>query len=362
MTNRERFITALKCGRPDAVPIWEQGINEVCIIDAMSHFTDDLPPRKYIHEMNPMEQLKLLETYKNLIINLDMDGITVPTLTGREVVGANRIRDRLGIVSQATPHGEPFPIEGPIKSRDDLKSYRMPKIDDSFLMGAMYAVSQFRGSRAVVLHSPGPFKLSWALRGKMESLLTDFVLDPELAHSLARLAVDYCAELFEKAIRIGVDAIVLEGDLAMNETTLMSPKHYREFVKPYHSRITEAVHKAGALIIKHSDGNLWPILDDLIEAGFDGIHPIQPQCMDIGDVKRHCAGRAAVLGNIDCIGVLVSGTPEEVEEAVRMTISAAAPGGGYILSSSNSIHPDVKPENFIAMARAARKFGQYQII
>jgi uroporphyrinogen decarboxylase len=122
-----------------------------------------------------------------------------------------------------------------------------------------------------------------------------------------------------------------------------------------------SAHARGLRIIKHSDGNLWPILDDLLEAGFDGIHPIQPQSMDIRDVKAHLEGRATVLGNIDCSFLLPFGSQEEVERAVLETIRAAAPGGGYIISSSNSIHPGVKPENYIAMVRAARRYGAYPI-
>ncbi|MFA6451039.1 MAG: uroporphyrinogen decarboxylase family protein [bacterium] len=361
MTNKERFLTALKGGTPDAVPYWEQGINEVSIIGAASHFTKDLPPNKLIHEMDAAEQFKLLFTLKNLIEELDMDAMTVPTLTGRELLGGNKVRDKLGVISQVTPHGEPFPIEGPIKSEADLAGFKMPVPDDSFMMAAQFAVSSLGGRRAVVLHSPGTFKLSWSLRGSMETLLGDFILNPTMAHTLARLVTDYCISLYERAFKVGIDAVILEGDLAMNATTLMSPKHYREFVKPYHREITDAVHRFGGLIAKHSDGNLWPIVDDLVEAGFDGIHPIQPQCMDIGEVKKHLTGRAAVLGNIDCIDLLVKGTPEDVDKNVHETIRTAGPGGGYILSSSNSIHPDVKPENFIAMCRAARKYGRYPI-
>ncbi len=361
MTGKERFLTALKGGQPDAVPIWEMGINEVCIIDAAKHFFTDLPARKLIHEMNMAEQLALLNTLVKLLDTLDMDGVTMPTLTGREDLGGNKVRDKLGVVSHVTPHGEPFPVDGPIKSESDLSGYKMPKPDDSFMMAVRFASAQFAGRRAVVLHSPGTFKVSWSLRGSMEALLTDFALNPTLAHSLARMVTDYCIEVFSLAMKSGADAVILEGDLAMNNNTLMSPKHYREFIKPYHKEITDAVHAAGGLIAKHSDGNLWPILDDLMEAGFDGIHPIQPQCMDIGEVKAHCAGRAAVLGNIDCIGVLVDGTTDDVDEYVKQTIRVAAPGGGYILSSSNSIHPDVKPENFIAMTKAAKKYGAYPI-
>ena len=96
-------------------------------------------------------------------------------------------------------------------------------------------------------------------------------------------------------------------------------------------------------------------------AGFDGIHPFQPQCMDIQEAKAHLGGKAAVVGNIDCSFLLPFGTVEEVDKSVRDTIEVAAPGGGYIISSSNSIHPGCKPENYIAMVKAARKYGAYPI-
>ena len=162
MTNKERFLTALRRGTPDAVPYWEQGINESCIIAAASHFTDDLPPNKLIHEMDLAEQIKLLVTLKNLVEELDMDAMTVPTLTGRELLGGNKLRDKLGIITQVTPHGEPFPIGGPIAGESDLDGFRLPVPDDSFLMAIQFAVSSLGGRRAVVLHSPGTFKLSWA--------------------------------------------------------------------------------------------------------------------------------------------------------------------------------------------------------
>jgi uroporphyrinogen decarboxylase len=104
---------------------------------------------------------------------------------------------------------------------------------------------------------------------------------------------------------------------------------------------------------------MWPILDDLVEEGFDGFHPVQPQCMNIGEVKKHLAGKMCVIGNIDCRDLLPFGTEEEVKNMVRKTIETAAPGGGYIISSSNSIHPGCKAENYIAMVEAAHKYGGY---
>jgi uroporphyrinogen decarboxylase len=83
--------------------------------------------------------------------------------------------------------------------------------------------------------------------------------------------------------------------------------------------------------------------------------------MDIGKVKARYGDRLCLIGNIDCAFLLPSGSEEEVECTVAETISLAAPGGGFILSSSNSIHPGCKPENYIAMVKAARKYGGYPI-
>jgi uroporphyrinogen decarboxylase len=145
--------------------------------------------------------------------------------------------------------------------------------------------------------------------------------------------------------------------LASEENTLMSPVHYREFIKPYQSEIVDFAHQLGLKIIKHSDGNMWSILDDHIEIGFDGYHPIQPDCMDISEVKKHVSGQLCLIGNIDCRELLCHGTEEEVDEVVKKTIKIAAPGGGYMIMSSNSIHPGVDPKNYLAMVKAAHKYG-----
>lgn len=71
----------------------------------------------------------------------------------------------------------------------------------------------------------------------------------------------------------------------------MSLDHFREYIKPYHSEIVEHAYGKGVKIVKHSDGNIWPILADFVEVGFYGIHPIQPQCLDIGEVKNHLSDR-----------------------------------------------------------------------
>ena len=358
---KERYMTALGGGQPDAVPIWDLGINEPSIVNIAKHFTDDLPPVKLVHEMTPDEMIKIVNTLMLIVEELDFDGVTVPAFMGRETIGENRIKDKLGVISQPSLHGEPVVMEGPIKSRDDLKSYRAPVPDASWFMAVQLAKARLKDSKAIVFQLSGTFKISWALRGGMPTLFMDYFDDPEFAHDLARVVTDFLVETFRGAMDAGADACVLDGDLAMNTNTLMSPDWYREFIKPYHKEVVDAVHEMGGLIIKHSDGNLWPVVDDLLDIGIDGIHPIQPQCMDIAEVKQKIGDQVCLLGNIDCQSLLCNESTERVEEVVRDTIKIAAPGGGYILSSSNTIHPDVKAENAIAMFRAARKYGKYPI-
>ena len=99
-------------------------------------------------------------------------------------------------------------------------------------------------------------------------------------------------------------------------------------------------------MVRHSDGNLWAILDTLIASGYDGLNPLEPQAgMDLKKVKDTCSGQICLLGNIDCMHLLPEGTPAQVDAAVRQAMDSAAAGGGYILCSSNSLHPGVNPEN-----------------
>ncbi len=142
----------------------------------------------------------------------------------------------------------------------------------------------------------------------------------------------------------------------------MSGETIREFILPEKRNLEEPAHGLDRKIIKHTDGMAWAIMDDLIEAGFDGFHPVQPQCMDMLTTKAYLHGRLCVFGNVDCLDLLVFGDKEQVREATRQCIAEASPGGGHILCSSNSLHPGCSPENVVAFFEAAHEFGNYDLI
>ena len=363
MTSKERILKALEPGEPDRVPIFEMGINEASIVGLGRHFTDDVPPVKHITDMTVEEQLQYMDLLALILGELGNDGISTVFIIRKERLsqGKDLIRDKYGTTYRLSDVGEPLPVDGPVQGRADLGKVAGMEPDPMDYAMLRFMTAKMGGDVAHFFTIPGPFRFSWQLRGAMEKLLLDYGIDPEFALDLARITTDFTKAAIEMAADAGADVVALEGDLAFNTSTLMSPDHYRRFLKPFHAEIVEHAHNKGMKIVKHSDGNLWPILDDLVECGFDGVHPIQPQCMDITEVKANMKGRAAVLGNIDCSYLLPFGTEEEVREAVRETIRAAAPGGGYIISSSNSIHPGVKPENYIAMIKAAKEYGAYPV-
>ena len=99
----------------------------------------------------------------------------------------------------------------------------------------------------------------------------------------------------------------------------------------------------------------------MVSLGINGLHPIEPGVMDLADVKQRYGDKIFLMGNVDCAQVLPFGSETEVRRDVRRCIDAAAKGGGFILSDSNSIHNNVKIENVWTMLDEARKYGKYPI-
>ena len=360
MNSKDRVLAALRCQVPDRVPIIELWIDQPILV----RLWELLSGQEVDVELGAItqgdESQEIVDLYCATIQELPLDATLYVISAGREPVGDDRLKDKFGTIFRTSEHGEPLPIQGAIESRSDLRGFDMvSKLEDDDFARARYVIKKVGDAKAHFVDISDPYQLSWRLRGGMQQLLMDYVLDPPLAHDIARIATDYYVAAVELAKQAGVDIILMDGDLAGEETTIMSPDHYREYIKPYHAEIVQHVHNLGLMIVKHTDGNMWPILDDFLDVGFDGLHPIQPQCMDIGETKQYVAGRACRVGNIDCRNLLVFGSEEEVQHAVKETIEVASPGGGYIVSSSNSIHPGVTPENYIAMVDATHKYGSY---
>lgn len=195
-----------------------------------------------------------------------------------------------------------------------------------------------------------------------EVFLIGLVDSPGLIHRYLDARLKTTLMLLEESLKRGVDGVHGGWDWAGNSGPVFSPRHFRKFVFPRLKQITDLCHRYGVPYVKHTDGNVNSLLDDMVEAGVDAFQAIEPRAgMDICQLKASYGDRLTLIGNVDCSTALVDGPVEAVKEQTRKVIRCAAPGGGFILSTSNSVHPGVKPEYYLAMLEAAREAGKYPI-
>ena len=158
-----------------------------------------------------------------------------------------------------------------------------------------------------------------------------------------------------------VGAVCMPDDLAYTTSLMVGPDFLRREVFPWHKRIGDLVRAKGLPYLFHSDGRYLPVIDDLIECGYNAIHPCEPASMEMVALKRQYGGRLCLCGNINLDSTLTLGTPAEVEEEVKLRIRTVAPGGGYCCGSSNSVTEYVPFENYLAMLEATKKYGEYPL-
>jgi len=196
-----------------------------------------------------------------------------------------------------------------------------------------------------------------------ETFLIGLLEAPDLIHRYLDARLKPTLKMTEMLLERGVHGIHGGYDWASNKGPVFSPRHFRQFVFPRLKQITDLCHRYGVPYIKHTDGNVNVLLKDMIDAGVDGFQAIEPRAgMKIAQIKKDYGDQLTLIGNVDCSTVLVNGPEEAVFEETRNIIQAAAYGGGFLLSSSNSIHPGVKPEYYLAMLDTARKEGLYPIL
>jgi uroporphyrinogen decarboxylase len=345
MNSLERVVAALERRLPDRVPYFE------CVID--EHVIEALLPGRDYFEFNDWIGIDTVGQNRSSWSRENVDFID-------EEKGL--FRDKWGVIRAFGPESTPAPVEGPIKTPEDLKTYTPPDPNADDVLGHLPEIIQrYKGKKAVSAICRDAFFNPAFLRGTQQYLM-DMIDHPKLVHELVEVCLSYDIPAMQRMVAAGCDVVVFGDDYADKNSTLMSPRHFREFILPGLKRCVDAAHEAGAYVIKHTDGNVMAILDMIVDTGIDALNPLEPQAgMDIRLVKRRYGDRIALVGNIDCGYLLSQASVEEVRRVTRRTILDVAPGGGYLLSSSNSIHSSVRPENFMAMIETWRDCGGYPI-
>ena len=336
--------------------------SEERIIKTLLHEeTDRVPIFEWIIDKKVLEVISPGKTIDEFVYLMDLDAICVD-LDYKEVeIESGTYRDEWGIIKKYNLEEHSYPMSGPINNLNDLKKYEPPDpiVSDRYRT-LDEKLKKHSGKKAVILHLNDVFSTPLRLLG-FESMLRLFYDEPELVHGVIEISKSINLEMAKQAKKRGVKIIYTADDYAFKMGPLLTPNQFKEFLFKPMCDLIKGFKELGLYVIKHTDGDIMSLIEMIIDTGIDCLDPIDPSAgMSLEYIKKTYGSRIAIKGNVNCATTLQFGTVEEVIKETKLCLEIGSPGGGYILSSSNSIHSGVKPENFKAMIETHKKYGYYK--
>ena len=338
--NFDRIKKTLFCGQSDRVPLAEVLIDEEAKETFLGKPVNDLATDLEFH------------------IKAGYDYVSL----GRRMAGFPGVWDAARFdnyyeAQRPVGHGT---MKGVIYDWDDFRSYPWMKHGD--LDFRLLDESQrILPPEVKVIRYLGPlFQMTWLLMG-FEQFSYKLAEDPPLVEGVFKRVSEIVHWEFEDAIqRDVVGAIWFVDDIAIKDRLMVSPEFLRKHLFPRMKVMGDKCKEKGIPFIYHTDGDIRKVLGDIIEVGVNALHPIDPTGLDIYEMKSEVGGKLCVVGNID-VDLLHRGTAEEVVQDTKEHLKILGPGGGYVVSSSNSIVRTMKPENYKAMLKTTLEYGRYPI-
>ena len=364
MTSLERVLAALNHELPDRAPrlLYGEALDYVPAIKKMlQDYCGSIPPGDYFDmdirgvDLNPTR----LSTER--FDRWFPEGPSgVPANVRNQDGGAEKlIMDEWGVCRRGSGFEHLVHIESPLKDKTDfacIKEYPWPDLDEHYRFADLgERVDAFHAAGRAVAGFPGMvFEQAWYIRG-FEILFQDMALNPEMAHFLLDRTAYYQRAVAVAFARAGVDIVMLGDDVAHQTGLMMSVSMWREFLKERLKGTIEAVKEVRpeTRIFYHSDGNIEPLIPDLIDAGVDVLNPVQPECMDPALIKEKYGDKLTFWGTVSVQKTMPFGTPEDVRREVRLRLRTVGRDGGLILAPAHVLQPEVPLENIKAFFEAA---------
>ena len=338
MNGRERILAALNRQEPDRVPTCEWVLNP-----------------------KVMEQICNTASDLEFVQKMDLDGIAVGLDSKNTVIDDRHFIDEWGI-TRVSYDEYPNPVGFPIQELSDLDTYEVPDPDAPYRFNKIKkAMDLFGQEKCVIARVRDVFSQPRDLMG-FENFLAGFYEEPELVQRLMEMSVEYSGRICENLAGLGIEVIVVGDDIANNQALLMNPDMYREQVLPHFEALVKKAKSLGLKVIKHSDGDLNSVVEDLVNTGIDCLDPIDARGnMDLAALKARYGNRIAFKGNVDCVETLVNKSEDQVRREVARCLLQGSVGGGHIISSSNSIHSGINPRNYKVFLDAVKELGRYPL-
>ena len=212
----------------------------------------------------------------------------------------------------------------------------------------------------VVVGVEGPLGYSSYLCGGLARTLFFLMKNQDFMCYMFNSIADFLAKICESYIEAGVDGLWVFDDQASRDGPFISPRLYQRLLKPSHERICAPFMKKGLPRLLHSDGNIEPIIPDLVDAGFVGLQPLQNDVVDIKRIKEKYGDQLVLMGGIDT-RILSSGDCSAMKQEVVSKISLAGRGGRYIVTSDGPVPPTVSLESYRFFRKLVNEYGQYPL-
>jgi len=252
--------------------------------------------------------------------------------------------------------GRSFAGSGLIRGEADLAMIKLPNPYDDGLYADAEAFAKNKGEFAaffITRSGLAPTMLSLGIDRFALALYDNL----PLVERLLDIYFEWAYVVAERVSQLDFDVYCTNDDFAFKTGMMFSPKMFRTLLEPRYMRLREKIKLPWVV---HSDGNIYEALEIFSEVGVHGVHPCENAAMDIRAAKKNYGSRFCILGNVD-MNLLGTGDPDEVDAEVKRLINDLAPGGGYIVTSGNSLASFLKTENVLAMSQAVRKYGRYPI-
>jgi uroporphyrinogen decarboxylase len=368
LSRRRRFLTSLDLTEPDIVPACDS-MDQYIAEQITGMKTEGYSGQAVLAEGSIWEAVMknaVVTTEASRMLGHDAAFIKDYWICSKEYtpkrISEFRFIDEWGrIMETRTDTKTVWWINGTVVSEEDLETYVPPDPSASGRFELVEKVANLakKYDMAVLGSIHSGFTFAFEVRGGIDKLIIDMYRRPHFYNKLRDVIDEVCLEYEKILLDAGIDVLFMPDDYAESHGPFMSLEFFRKFEVPRMKRFITLAKNRGIPVLKHTDGNAYLILDDMIEAGIDGLHPIEPGVMDLAYVKEKYGDQICLMGNVDCRHVLPFGSEIDVRNDVRRCIDAAAEGGGYIMASSNSLHANCKIENIYTMLDETKKYGSY---
>lgn len=362
LSPRERMETVLQHRTPDRVPATMHARGEIQrrLMErfSVSKFDDvlDILGARLYADFEP--ELIFPEYQKRVTGTVRGDC----PFAGKSVIfhDEHTFEDPWGVIRRIGSDGKYVEwVSGPLAEKDMLEQYPFPGAENIPRLSELS--DKIEAAKKEGLYTrvfvPNPYKSAWYLRG-MENLLMDYMLDPEYIGSLYKKISEFWILVLSRFVQAGIDMIAIEGDIAMQDRIIMGADCWRKHDKPVLKEMIMSCRKINPEVTTffHSDGNIMPVMADLIETGFQVIDSLQPECMDPYEVKQKFGAQIVLHGCGSLQHTLPHGTPDDCRKEVKELIEGCGKNGGLVLRPSNMIGFDVPLENITAWFETARDY------